>query len=73
MEPIPNSKKVKLTTGQKGSFCSCGQSKTLPFCDDSHREYNAKNGSTFRPVKIWPDRDVEIDAYCSNWEEPGSS
>ena len=31
--------KVKLEKGTTHSWCSCGLSKTPPFCDNSHREY----------------------------------
>jgi len=32
--------KVKLLEGKRYSFCSCGLSKNLTYCDNAHREYN---------------------------------
>jgi len=32
--PLP----IKVETDQKYSWCSCGFSKTMPLCDNSHRE-----------------------------------
>ena len=44
MQEIPNNaKKVKLKAGEKCSFCTCGKSKNLPYCDDSHRKFNEEN------------------------------
>ena len=64
----PQSRTVELKSNQKGSFCTCGASKTLPYCDNSHRELNAATGTCFRPLKIWPKEDVSLEVYCGNWE-----
>lgn len=37
---------VELEQGKKYFWCACGQSKTQPFCDGSHK------GSTFTPLKF---------------------
>ena len=36
---------VELEAGQSYFWCACGQSKTQPFCDGSHK------GTDFVPVK----------------------
>ena len=36
---------VKVETGKSYYWCSCGKSKSQPFCDGSHQ------GSTFTPVE----------------------
>ncbi len=33
---------IKVKKDTKYSICSCGKSKVLPYCDNEHREYNAK-------------------------------
>ncbi|MFV2005374.1 MAG: glutamate synthase-related protein [Gammaproteobacteria bacterium] len=47
--------KVNLNKGQEYHFCTCGKSKSQPFCDGSHV------GTTFQPRVIVPDKDG--DAY----------
>ena len=37
--------KVEVTAGQSYYWCSCGKSKTQPFCDGSHQ------GTSFTPVQ----------------------
>lgn len=45
--------KVDLSKGQEYHFCTCGRSKSQPFCDGSHV------GSGFTPKVIVPDDDGE--------------
>ena len=40
---------IKLKAGKKYKICSCGLSKSLPFCDNGHREFNAANGMLVYP------------------------
>jgi len=40
--------RVKLTKGKSYLYCTCGYSKTQPFCDGSHREVN--NG--YKPLLV---------------------
>ena len=61
-------KKVKLHKGKKYSICSCGLSQTLPFCDNTHREFNAKNGTKYKSVKIISKETVEVILNSSNWK-----
>ena len=38
---------IKVEAGEKYSWCSCGYSKTMPLCDNSHREYSTKKSVKF--------------------------
>ena len=40
----------------------------LPYCDNKHRKYNAKNISSYKSVKIEAKEDTSIIVSCSNWE-----
>ena len=60
-------KKIKLHKGKKYSICSCGLSKTLPFCDNEHRDYNDKNGTNYKSVKVISEETVSIDVNSSTW------
>ena len=59
---------IKLKGSKKYSICSCGYSKSLPFCDNSHREYNAENNTNYKSVKIIPEEDIVIEVTSSCWE-----
>ncbi len=45
--------KVKLNKGQEYHFCTCGKSKSQPFCDGSHV------GTSFTPKAVVADEDSE--------------
>ena len=45
--------KVSLSKGQEYHFCTCGRSKSQPFCDGSHV------GTSFKPRVIVSDKDGE--------------
>ena len=59
---------IKLKAGKKYSICSCGLSKSLPFCDNTHREFNAANNVEYKSVKITPEKDTIIKVTSSRWE-----
>jgi len=60
--------KIQLKSGKKYSICSCGLSKSLPFCDNAHREYNDKNGTEYKSVKIIPEENTAIQITSSRWQ-----
>ena len=59
---------IKLKAGKKYSICSCGLSGILPFCDNTHREFNAANNMEYKSVKITPEKDTIIKVTSSRWE-----
>ena len=62
-----NSKKVVMKAGRRYKLCTCGESKILPFCDDSHRELNEKEGTNYKSIKIVPEKDTTISVNSKNW------
>ena len=59
---------IKLKAGKKYSICSCGHSKSLPFCDNAHREFNAANDTEYKSMKITPKDDTIIEVTSSLWK-----
>ena len=59
--------KVKLLEGKRYSFCSCGLSKNLPYCDNAHREYNEK-GNRLQILKIIPKKIRKFLVYSATWK-----
>ena len=57
--------KVNLTRGQEYHFCTCGRSKSQPFCDGSHV------GTSFNPKVIVSDEDG--DAYLCACKHTGNT
>ena len=49
-EPIRHNLEIKA--GEKVAICRCWQSKRMPYCDGSHREYNEKNDENMGPIII---------------------
>ena len=60
--------KIKLIKGKKYSFCSCGLSKSLPFCDNAHRSFNKENNTEYKSVKIICKESVEVEVNSSTWK-----
>lgn len=58
-------KAITLKKGQDYYWCSCGKSKSQPFCDGSHR------GSSFSPMKFTAESDSE--AYLCQCKASGSA
>ena len=58
---------IKLKAGKKYSICSCGLSGILPFCDNTHREFNASNGVEYKSVKITSEKDAIIELTSNRW------
>lgn len=58
-----------VKAGKKYSICSCGLSKSLPYCDNKHRVFNKNNNTQYKSVKIFPVEDTKIKLKSSNWEE----
>jgi glutathione S-transferase/CDGSH-type Zn-finger protein len=48
--PIP----VEVEAGKKYYWCTCGASKTQPFCDGSHVRLNKSRGTNFTPLLFEP-------------------
>ena len=61
---------LKMKAGKKYSICSCGLSKSLPYCDNAHRVFNASNSTQYKSVKIILKKDAEIIMKSSNWGNP---
>ena len=49
---------VEVKAGQSYWWCSCGRSKTQPFCDGSHK------GSAFSPMEYKADKDGTV-YFCA--------
>jgi len=50
---------VELEAGKNYFWCTCGHSKTQPFCDGSHSAVNkalAEGESKFAPLKFAPEK-----------------
>ena len=68
-------RKIALKEGQKYSLCTCGASKSIPFCDNSHRELNVnkdlkeEDGACFKSLKINPEKDITLNVSSKNWNQ----
>ena len=53
-------KKIEIKKGEKYKLCTCGSSRIIPFCDDSHRELNEKKGTFYKSLKITSEEDTAL-------------
>ena len=60
-------KELSLKKGVTYKLCTCGLSKTLPFCDESHKEYNEVNSTHYKSLKITPEEDTIVRVSSKNW------
>ncbi len=62
---------IIIRPGQTCKICTCGYSKTLPYCDDTHREINEQQGTNYKSVKLRnpSDNTMVFDSYSSNWNK----
>ena len=58
---------IALVKGSEYKFCTCGHSKQLPLCDNTHREINEENGTSYKSFKVCPREDCKIKIYSTNW------
>ena len=63
------SKKINLKKGQEYKFCTCGESKLIPFCDESHKKLNEEKRTNYKPLKIAPKEDIVLEVSSKNWIE----
>ena len=70
MKNVPeNTKKVVMKAKIRYKLCTCGTSKILPFCDDSHRKLNEEKGTNYKSLKIVPKEDITIDVSSKTWKK----
>eukprot|EP01006_Ploeotia_vitrea_P024245 TRINITY_DN57015_c0_g1_i1.p1 TRINITY_DN57015_c0_g1~~TRINITY_DN57015_c0_g1_i1.p1 ORF type:complete len:354 (+),score=42.21 TRINITY_DN57015_c0_g1_i1:61-1122(+) len=52
--------KAEVEKGRNYYWCSCGYSKTQPYCDGSHKRINAEQGTSYRPVLFQATEDTTL-------------
>ena len=62
-------KSIKLKAQAKCRICTCGHSKILPFCDESHQKINKEQHTNYKSLKIIPKKDIELEIFSSNRPE----
>jgi CDGSH-type Zn-finger protein len=61
-------KKIELKKGVQYKLCTCGTTKILPFCDETHKVLNEETGSNFKSLRITTEEDVVINVTSKNWK-----
>ncbi len=62
-------KEINLKANIKYSICTCGGSKNIPWCDNSHRILNEGKGTSYKSLKIIPKKDIILQISSSNWKK----
>ncbi|MEK6914296.1 MAG: CDGSH iron-sulfur domain-containing protein [Nanoarchaeota archaeon] len=60
--------KISLKKGENCKICTCGKSKIMPLCDESHRELNEKNNTNYKSLKITPEENINLILTSNAWE-----
>jgi CDGSH-type Zn-finger protein len=68
--PVLGVMKITIEPEKKCKLCTCGKSKILPYCDDTHREINEKNSTNFKSIKLFNKGKQKIDLEVESkiWE-----
>ncbi len=62
-------KKLILKKGIIYKICSCGESKNLPYCDESHKKLNEEKKCNYKSIRITPEEDITLIVSSKNWEK----
>ncbi len=68
MDKPENAVKLKLKANKKYTFCTCGKSDTLPYCDNNHRIVNDEKGTNYKSLKVISEEDTTIWVLSSTWK-----
>ena len=66
---MQNYYKILTKKDKQYSICSCGLSKKLPYCDNTHRKVNKEKGTCYKSIKIKLNKDNILNIRCSNWDK----
>ncbi|MBU6338739.1 MAG: CDGSH iron-sulfur domain-containing protein [Rickettsiales bacterium] len=56
--------KVSIEAGKTYSWCSCGLSKTEPFCDGSHKAYKNEDGTSIMKSVKYTATENKVVSFC---------